>query len=848
MAPEAGIGGGSSSTDNSPRRPSAGRGEGVGVGVGVGGGSTAVGAAGRGGKGKGKARPRSVVVASSTSASASANGGVATSAAAAATSGNSGGGGSGRSHAGGGGGIGRTDGGGMGDGEEGRDGQAGAAATEDPKAARIEQLRELTKNCLEENMSDTAAYYADKLVTFSNFDREAVLLLAKAQFACGAYLRTVHLLAQHRLLDYADNFGLRACHLAARSLRAAEKTEESVSLLEKVLGHTDDHAEEVKARAKAARSGVAAAAAVPGANGAGSGAVAAECPAPGVDVLAALCCLRGQAYAYLDNRPRAAVWLRTALEIDARCVEALQCLTRWHLLSIDEQASMVSGLEYGEEQQESWLHFLFKSQINRPPGSRAKVFGDLGRVGLGGNLDVLAAKAECCYEQNDAQQALEICRQVFRTDPHNSACLPVYLAAMVELKMKSQLFYTAHQLVEAGPKQAVSWFAVACYYHLLDKNELAQRYFLKSTKLDGRFAPAWIGFGNAFAAQEETDQAVSAYRTAARLFQGSHLALLYIGMEYVRTHNLALARNFLMGALALSPSDPLVLNEVLIGKLGVVHFASGEYTQARERFGKVLSIVEGLSSQALEAWESTVFNLGHCHRKLGSLDDAASCYLRARELSPQRHSVHSALALTHHLQGRHDDAIAGYHKALGLKPDDPFAAEMLKRALQESFSANEPCAGLEELFSKTSLDTNGNIVNDNSSSGRGRHQQSRGGGVLRGDDGAQFTPGLSPRSGRNDDRDSSSSVGTPYGGSGRGGGGGDRSFSFGAETPRTPRDSGAAAAAAAAAQSPLLAESSSSRMMMGGWRLDGEESGGGGGPFFAPPRGGGAGVLVGGGI
>ena len=33
-------------------------------------------------------------------------------------------------------------------------------------------------------------------------------------------------------------------------------------------------------------------------------------------------------------------------------------------------------------------------------------------------------------------------------------------------------------------------------------------------------------------------------------------------MEYVRTHNLALARNFLMGALALSPSDPLVLNEV----------------------------------------------------------------------------------------------------------------------------------------------------------------------------------------------------------------------------------------------------------------------------------------------
>lgn len=40
-------------------------------------------------------------------------------------------------------------------------------------------MRSLTKSCLEENMADTAAYYADKLVTFSNFDREAVLLLAK---------------------------------------------------------------------------------------------------------------------------------------------------------------------------------------------------------------------------------------------------------------------------------------------------------------------------------------------------------------------------------------------------------------------------------------------------------------------------------------------------------------------------------------------------------------------------------------------------------------------------------------------------------------------------------------------
>lgn len=44
--------------------------------------------------------------------------------------------------------------------------------------------------------------------------------------------------------------------------------------------------------------------------------------------------------------------------------------------------------------------------------------------------------------------------------------------------------------------------------------------YSKATSLDGTFPPAWIGYGNAYAAQEEGDQAMSAYRTAARLFPG----------------------------------------------------------------------------------------------------------------------------------------------------------------------------------------------------------------------------------------------------------------------------------------------------------------------------------------
>lgn len=40
-------------------------------------------------------------------------------------------------------------------------------------------------------------------------------------------------------------------------------------------------------------------------------------------------------------------------------------------------------------------------------------------------------------------------------------------------------------------------------------------------------------------------------------------------------------------------------------------------------------------------------------------------------------------------QGKRDDAISGYHQALGLKPDDAFASEMLKKALQVSHGTEQ---------------------------------------------------------------------------------------------------------------------------------------------------------------
>ena len=56
------------------------------------------------------------------------------------------------------------------------------------------------------------------------------------------------------------------------------------------------------------------------------------------------------------------------------------------------------------------------------------------------------------------------------------------------------------------PAKAVSWYAVGCYYMATRQFDQARRFFGKATALEPSFAPAWLGYGHAFAAQDERDQ------------------------------------------------------------------------------------------------------------------------------------------------------------------------------------------------------------------------------------------------------------------------------------------------------------------------------------------------------
>ncbi|KAK2985477.1 hypothetical protein RJ640_004328 [Escallonia rubra] len=326
-----------------------------------------------------------------------------------------------------------------------------------------------------------------------------------------------------------------------------------------------------------------------------------------MNITSAICFLRGKAYEALENRAQARQWYKAAIKADPLCYEALECLLEKHMLTSEEgQNSLLSSL----------LTFYADGPMH-----------------------------EAQYDKESIVEAKF--RELERED---SNIKPSEQSFVCTLKNNTDL--------------------LACkaeYYHQCGEYQKCfELTSIKATSLDGTFPPAWIGYGNAYAAQEEGDQAMSAYRTAARLFPGCHLPTLYIGMEYMRSHSFKLADQ----AKAICSTDPLVYNE-----LGVVAYHMKEYKKAVWWFENTLAHVPSSSS---EMWEPTVVNLAHALRKLKRYREAITYYEKALALSSRSLSTYAGLAYTYHLQ------------ALWLKPDDQFCTEMLTLALVDESRCGVP--------------------------------------------------------------------------------------------------------------------------------------------------------------
>ncbi|KAF6158942.1 hypothetical protein GIB67_023925 [Kingdonia uniflora] len=498
------------------------------------------------------------------------------------------------------------------------------------KEETVDKLRGVVRDCVSKHLYSSAIFFADKVAAFTS-DPADIYMQAQALFLGRHYRRAFHLLNASQIV-FRD---LRFRYLAAKCLEELKEWDQCLLMLGEAK--IDEHGNILNLK---------------------------NCHVMDLDkdgedheinISSAIFFLRGKAYEALENRTQALQWYKAAVKADPLCYEALECLIDNHMLTCEEEVSLISSLQFSSE--DGWLSSFYACLIKKyDHGSVVESkFRELETENcaivnfsdpsfshtLQNNIDLLACKAEYYHQCGEYQKCFELTSGLLERDPFHLKCTLVHLATAMELGHSNELYLMACNLVREYPQKALSWFAVGCYYYCIKKYDQSRRYFSKATSLDGTFLPARLGHGNAFAAQEEGDQAMSSFRTAARK--------------------------------KICPSDPLVYNE-----LGVVAYHMKENKKAVCWFEKTLAHVP---SSFGEMWEPTVVNLAHALRKLKRYNEAIQYYKRAIDLSAKSFSTYAGLAYTYHLKGNFDSAITYYHKALWLKPDDKFCTDMLTEAL-----------------------------------------------------------------------------------------------------------------------------------------------------------------------
>lgn len=517
-------------------------------------------------------------------------------------------------------------------------------ATYEEPLTRAEKLRLWRHDALMQHHYQLAEYIGDKVLSLTNDPNDA-FWLAQVYFNSGNYVRARQLLSRP---EFEQSVSCR--YLAAYSLIKLELWDDALDLIGETNPFNKDDNYQVR-----------------NADG-------------GIKLEASMCYLRGLIYANQNNFEKAKESYKEAVMVDLKCFEAFNELISNNFLTPNEQWEFITSLNYQDaDDNDELIKLLYTSRLSKylhttKLEEAESILRDEYR--LGDNLDILLSRADHLYVQCNFDECLATCEKILAHDPYNFNVIPNYLSCLFELGGRNKLFFKAHQLAENHPLNPMTWLAIGIYYFATNKVLDARKFFSKATLLNPNFAHAWIGFAHTFAAEGEHEQAISAYAFAARLFPGTHLPHLFLGMQHLQMNNLNLAEEFLLASYHICRSDPLLLNE-----LGVIHFHKNHLHKAEAYFQEALSAAKHLNSDS-KTWISIHANLGHVYRRANEPYKALECFNQVLRISHTNDAnILSAMGLIYLKLANVSKAIETLHDALAILPIDPIASDLLKRAL-----------------------------------------------------------------------------------------------------------------------------------------------------------------------
>ncbi|OGM49356.1 cell division cycle [Aspergillus bombycis] len=509
-------------------------------------------------------------------------------------------------------------------------------------------LRSWRQDALNRGQHDAAVYIGDKVLALTNSDSDA-FWLAQVHFSNNNFTRALALLSRKDLISRST-----ACrYLAAHCYIKQNQFEQALSILgdhnpthlirsnnnsnsRRKLQHLNSQSHVTLRNGKTTASRI------------DRSEEREREDASNIRFEAAMCYLRGLCFAKQNAFDRARDCYKDAVRIDVQCFEAFDQLMKNSLMSPAEELEFLESLDFDSisspdpsvsQEAAHFTKMLYTTRLSKY--SSPAILSDATETlsthyNLSQNPDILLSRAEALYTQCRFAEALELTSSILSTSQsstaltattapisaqnhlgHAPAVYPLHLACLYETGATNALFLLSHTLADHAPEESYTYLAIGVYYLSVSKVAEARRFFSKASLLDPHSAPAWIGFAHTFAAEGEHDQAIAAYSTAARLFQGSHLPQLFLGMQHLALNNMSLAHEYLSAAYAMSTGA----TSGSVPALPPPHPLERPPWEAIHWYSMTLNLATSLNCEP-GAWVATRANLGHALRRIGRFTEA----------------------------------------------------------------------------------------------------------------------------------------------------------------------------------------------------------------------------------
>ena len=516
----------------------------------------------------------------------------------------------------------------------------------------LSKMKFLIDKYLSLNLYKNALFYAEKSLNFSlNHEMksisENIFTLAKCLYLNKEYSRCVNLIQKYNMVYFNLNFLI----LIGQALYNCEDYESLISFLEKDP-------------------------------------ITFEAPLNNKSDTKFLHSIRylliGKAYEMQENKQPAIRNYLLSLQNDPNNIEAIDILLNHQLLNLESKNNLLSTLSFSNDN--NWLYDYFKSKIDdniymtgksdieiqeNENEEKANVMDILYK---NEDQDLMKMEAEKYFIARDYTNTFNKLKKINEEDFYNLEIIPMLCSCMIELNKVGELYSLAYKLANNCGDKFISWYAVGCYYYSIKKFDLSRKYFLKCNQLNKNFPEGWIALGNSYAGQDESDQALNAYRTCLRLFPGCHYSNLYIGMEFIRTNNFKTAFITFQNALLLSVNDPLIYNEI-----GVVYYKQRQFDEAEKYFLKGVSICNNEDRSITT--QTLILNLGHCYKKMKRFKEALQLYIKLYCIDSRNIDVLNAIGTTLAFLGNNNLALEYLHKANFIKSNDNYSIGMINKCI-----------------------------------------------------------------------------------------------------------------------------------------------------------------------